>query len=296
MPIRDERYTSAGLLEALSWRPRKVTLIPDSGGICSVTGRQSPILIKRMKFTAGASCDFQWTDPNVSYRISKEKIPLRPQEGRELWRDTGPLALLSEKEYESEEKVRYDRPGIIRQYTMLDQEDDEVSFTVYGMRTNKMKIFEWRKEKLTLPYPLVLNSAFHNDAQAEMDRTDKAAKAIQDALNKVYKNLTLRKRIQINAQQEFWSALENSYNKFLYSLAPMHPKEEHEVEIEEIRGQWLNDLRNKALTAFNNAIKDLDSDADQLRMQMEVMSAFEMRLTNIIDKGEKKEDRNGEHR
>ncbi|EQD25807.1 CRISPR-associated protein Cse1, partial [mine drainage metagenome] len=102
--------------------------------------------------------DDLWTDPHVAYRTGeKGRLPMRPREDRQIWRDTGPLLLLREGDYTSDRgHVRFSRPVIVDQLRLLQRErylspSHRETFEVYGMRSDKAKVFEWQYERLTLP-------------------------------------------------------------------------------------------------------------------------------------------------
>ena len=99
-PVKAERYQRATLLQALTWQPRRIQLIPGAPGRCALTNVETPVRIHTMRFTAGAACDFSWTDPNVPYKFTeKGPMVLRPQEGKgDLARDR-PVALIAAKRF-----------------------------------------------------------------------------------------------------------------------------------------------------------------------------------------------------
>ncbi|MHB0999620.1 MAG: type I-E CRISPR-associated protein Cse1/CasA [Armatimonadota bacterium] len=290
-PIQCDRYTEVSLLEALTWRPRKVQLIPEGSGRCSVTGQDSSVLVRKMKFSAGASCDFSWFDPSVPYKITdKGPLVMRPDEGKDIWRDTGPFTLLHEGDYVSEKgNLRFSRPRVVDQYSMLFRDsDNSVSFTIYGMRTDmKMKVFEWRRERLTLPAPLIWNTAFHTDAQNEMDRAGKVEYAIKKALKRVYPrdgagNKKAFDTLYNNAQREFWSTLQSSYDSFLKDLADIPTREGNDDNVALCRERWHSALRSTAKAVFDRAVRDLDTDSEALRRQMEAYRSFNINLAVIF--------------
>jgi hypothetical protein len=161
-----------------------------------MSGKYSSILVGNMKFKAGASCDFTWRDPNVPYKASSntEWTVMRPQEGRDIWRDTGPLALLHEGAYKGEKgEVRFARPSVVNQFALLVRDNridrnTPLSLTAYGMRIKdlKMNFQEWRKESLEVPVPLVIDTNFQIAAQRAMDKADQAEYHLKRAIKKVY--------------------------------------------------------------------------------------------------------------
>ena len=81
---------------------------------CTYSGCESSVLVRKIHFGPGLRAVIEkgsWIDPSVAYRIDeKGRKPLRPTEGRQIWRDTGPLALLREKDFAGDAPIRFERP------------------------------------------------------------------------------------------------------------------------------------------------------------------------------------------
>ena len=109
-------------------------------------------MVRTMVYNMGESRDGGaafWRDPFAAYRPRKDEIgepvPLRPQEGRALWRDYASLFLDPSRQ----------QPGGTLRPSVLDQIDaladrgllptiEEIHVRCVGMRTDmKAKIFEW---------------------------------------------------------------------------------------------------------------------------------------------------------
>jgi len=292
-PSTDKRCTKTSLLEALTWRPRRIQLIPHgSGGICSMSGKYSSILVGNMKFKAGASCDFTWRDPNVPYKASSntEWTVMRPQEGRDIWRDTGPLALLHEGAYKGEKgEVRFARPSVVNQFALLVRDNridrnTPLSLTAYGMRIKdlKMNFQEWRKESLEVPVPLVIDTNFQIAAQRAMDKADQAEYHLKRAIKKVYprdasSNSQALNTLIANATRVYWSTLRADYENLLQRLAKITAdrRDEHTLQARE---QWSQRIREVALLTFDQFAGDLDTDAKQVRRLVEAYSTLRRSL------------------
>jgi len=289
-PPATDRCTRTSLLEALTWRPRRVQLVPGEPGRCALTGRETPTLIRAMKFTAGASCALTtWRDPSVAYRITKDgPIVLRPQEGKEVWRDTGPLALLHEGEDgQGDATVQYQRPRLVDQFATLSGDDwwsgrPDLAIVLYGMRTDlKMKVFEWQREDLVLPVPLVVHSKFHGDAQAAMDSAGAVAMGLRAAIKKAYERdgagnaQAFEERIA-EAQRRFWADLRRPYEALLGRLAGLSV-DENAAQITHLRDGWKATVETLGREAFEDAIRDLDADAKALKRRVEARKEFHKR-------------------
>ena len=302
---RDDRLVSldrcqgASLLESLTWRPRRLQLVPGGAGLCSLTGLPSPIIVRTMKFGPGASCDFLWRDPNVPYKIDdKGAKVMRPQEGKEAWRDTGPLALLREGEHGREEdKIRFERPRIVDQFATMSREgllpkSTALQLSLYGLRTDlKMKVFEWQRETLTILKPLVLESKFHLEADAEMEKAEKIAYALRVAIKITYPrdgagNKSAFAALTGSAERGFWQELRGCYEDLLCRLAQTSATDE--VAIQEVRQSWQADLKSAGQSALDEAIGTLDTDAEALARWVKATEFYRFRIRDIFSTPEER--------
>ena len=296
-----ERRLSATRLEGLTWQPRRILLVPGAPGCCVLTGKPTETLVRHMKFAPGAATGFVWQDPNAAYRFdakSDEKGPqvLRPPEGKQSWRDVGPLALLHSRSHgNGEQKVSFARPRVVDQYADLLKESlapSDVRLTLYGMRTDmKMKVYEWQRESLdALPAKLVMNEVFGQTAQEEIRHATEVDNGLRRALKLAYprdgkgNKQAFDSRIDY-ARRCFWNALRPHYMELLRGLAEADP-----VHIEEAKkpliNRWKQQIRTIGLQTLDAAIEDLDSETSQL-LRVEVLSRNEFRKTLFFALSEK---------
>jgi CRISPR system Cascade subunit CasA len=296
IPVSAQRRSGASLLEALTWQPRRIQLVADGSGRCSLTGREMLMLVKEMKFSAGFGAGFEWTDPQVAFRIGKEgSSVLRPQEGRAAWRDTGPIALLRADEYQSENgKMRFERPAIVSQFAFLHQhkmvdKSLPLNLVIYGIRSDlKMKVFEWHRVELSLPTPLLWKTQFQRDAQQEMDQADKVAYALRQAIKKCYPREGVGNKAAFNsliarALNDFWTALRLNFETLLHELVAL--TEEDAADRVECITRWRKVIRIVAETALHAAIDDLDNDADALERRTAALRFFDTKLFFMLNPG-----------
>jgi CRISPR system Cascade subunit CasA len=283
--VSAKRRNSASLCESLTWRPRRIQLLRGGPGRCSLTGRESRVLVREMKFSAGFAAGFDWTDPNVAYRIGDDdRTVLRPREGKAVWRDTAPIALLRKDTYQSESGKRFDRPAIISQFARLHEremlkESAPLELSIYGIRTDmKKKVFEWHREQLSLPVPLVLRTQFHGLAQQAMVQAEKVDYALRQAIRKVYPrdgagNGRAYESLIARAQNDFWNSLRPHYTEFLEAIAALGDSEDPALT-----KRWRDAIRQIAERALREAIEDIDTDADALERQTAALRGFAFAL------------------
>ena len=293
--VPGERCLRADLLEGWTWRSRRIQLVPGGPGRCSLTGQDSPVLVQRMKFIAGASCDFTnggWRDPAVPYKIDdKGSKVMRPTEGKEVWRDTAPLALLDARSYtRGDAKIQFRRPQIIEQWAQMIQEryiePGPLRLKLYGMRTDlKMKVFEWHAELMALPCDLVLQDQFATRVQAEMERAGSVEYALKRAVQKTYKregkgNAKAFEDLIAYAQRQFWHGIHPAWETLLIQMAALDPADEEGLG--RVQRVWWAALRKQGEAALAAAVGDLDTDAEALRRQVDAQQSFQNALYVLL--------------
>ncbi len=86
-----------GFLESLTWQPRRIRLLPDGEGVCTLCGSRSPVLVRQMSWEQGCSRPRDatwWQDPLVAYTNADERpMTVRAKEDRPIWRDYAMLLL-----------------------------------------------------------------------------------------------------------------------------------------------------------------------------------------------------------
>jgi CRISPR system Cascade subunit CasA len=281
----------AGYLESLTWMPRRIRLTPGEGGLCTLTGRDSAILVRTMKFVAGDSTRFAWQDPNAAYRLSdKGATILRMREGRALWRDTAPLALLKEKDQVAE------RPRVVDQFADLVEssvigQGTPLRLELYGLRTDlKMKVFEWQCERLTLPVPLVMDTSseagFGLEVQDWMSQANSVAYELRQAVKHLYprggqgNKRAFETRIAY-IERRYWESLRPTFNDLLDGLA--HLEANTAMHRQPLRAAWRKAVEKAARSVFELATTDLDANAHALERLTRARRSLEFGLKRVFD-------------
>lgn len=290
-PVTPDRRTEAGLVESLTWQPRRIQLLAGESGTCSLSGRESQTLVRTMRFTAGFGAGFPWTDPNAGYVFRSDDIGiLRPQEDRAVWRDTGPLLLLRQADYSSEDgKIRFERPAVVTQFvTMLRdrriQRSDLKDVVAYGMRTDmKMKVFEWQRETLSLPQALEWGSMFLGTAQSEIQRSDGVAYALKQAVKRAYPrdgagNSNAYGNLIARVQNDFWDALHPCFNDLLEAIS----QAADDASKLAASTQWRKRVESAAWRSLDDGIDDLDNDSDAIERVANARGWFAFKLKSLL--------------
>src|SRR5690606_38854363 len=152
-------------------------------GRCSRSGEWSDTLVRRMVFEMGHSRPkgaALWVDPFAAYRFrgKEEPVPIRPVEGKALWREYGNLFHTVVPDDSGEVQAGAVRPpAVVVQVAQL--QDLGIYHTIWrfrctGIRTDmKAKVFEWVDDALDVP------SGILADARGQLD-IEKAVQLAED--------------------------------------------------------------------------------------------------------------------
>lgn len=291
-----EEITSTSTIQGLTWQPRHVHLIPGEGGKCTYTGHDEPVLVHEIVFEPGWKTRCTWRDPSVAYRITSDGTsPLRMLEGKDIWRDTGPLLLLQEHQYKSSgtNSMSYEKPVIVRQFCMLKncraiEKSTRLLVNVYGIRTDmKTKIFNWQKVALSLPIKLLDNPTAGEAVQENMERADMVARMFLAALKKAYPrngegNKQANKNLIQNVQRKFWNRLERMFNQdlvqFMLTLSPS----DLDFKVK-TKAEWAKLVQPVARELIDEALDPLDASAAEIKRVIGARNMFLYKIKQILD-------------
>lgn len=120
-----DEISAVGYLHSLTFPARRIRLHPvPMASPCARCGRQTPWGVRTMIFQMGEyrPKEADWTDPFVAYRITKRgPVPVRPQEGKALWREYGALFVEHAQTAQSEGDTQ--RPLILNEIADLYGQD-----------------------------------------------------------------------------------------------------------------------------------------------------------------------------
>ena len=174
-----------GLLEGLTWQPRRTRLVPEdaAGGRCTRCGEASDVLVRRIWFVGGRSMTREarpWRDPHAATTGSGKPLVHSQafRTGGNMWREAARLALLCE-------------PGSIHAPPALalarthrrglgPAEEPGTHVSAYTMATaGNAKCFLWHATR----WPLGLRSweerAVQSKLASALDVTEAAAKTLE---------------------------------------------------------------------------------------------------------------------
>lgn len=289
VPKQERACTSP--LEALTWQPRRIRLVPGDGGECTYSGESSPVLVRKAVFTFGFKSTGGWKDPHAAYLYRETGVaPLRPQEGREPWRDTGPLLLLHREDFESQRgKVRYQRPHVMRQRWSLGQEGPldcrlTLAVEVYGVLTARnAKILEWRQETLSLPAEVFYNPRAPVQLQDAIEVAQRVEGHLSAATKMLYpragkSNSKALGRLLARIHQTYWDVLRGEFtSRLLPRLGTQDPDDLWAPA--SLRASWGDMVWAVACTAFDRHADHLDADGVALRRLVKARHYLALKTT-----------------
>jgi CRISPR system Cascade subunit CasA len=153
--VKDCTVFDVGYLHSLTFPVRRIRFHPEKiEEICTRCGNPTEIMVKTMIFQMGekrAEGAEIWIDPFVAYRKGQDLKPIRPSEGKVLWREYSSLFL--------QDLDNTLRPEILDQISDLKIKDLEyLSFRCVGLKTERQgKITEWIDAGFDIPLSILEN-------------------------------------------------------------------------------------------------------------------------------------------
>ena len=275
-----ETFHQVSTVQGLTWVPRYILLIPSSAGRCTYSGKEANMLVSKIFFEQGWSFEGNWVDPHVSYIITqKGPFTLQSKSGKKLWRDIGPLMLISDEE----SKVTFQNPKIISQFQLLKEEDsvsEDYSLTIeaYGLTTNQAKYLEWQEETLSIPLKILKNPQKSKQIQSAIDLANKVEYILKNSisefskrdgrkLNSIYESLKNR------AISEYWTCLEGVFNGFF--LLELENQDEDDINASiHLQKEWKQKLRNIGANVLDSFLGEIDSNPEFLKKQVKARDYY----------------------
>lgn len=164
------------------------------------------------------------------------------------------------------------------------------------MRTDlKMKVFEWQKERLSVPVALVLGTSFCSQAQKAIDEANSVEYALGRAIKQLYPregkgNKKAFDTIISNACRDYWHTLRPSYDDMLRDMASAAPFD-LETARHEIAAVWRGKVKSAALGTFRRWATDLDANSEAIRKLVTAERNLIWSVNSILATPEEREAR-----
>lgn len=268
--LHSSEVFNVGYLHSLTFPARRVRLHPtETGRACSRCGQISSWTVASMVFDMGETRTKEaafWFDPFAAYRLPSSKseknpTPIRPVEGKALWREYAGLFLpQSEKDPEHTK-----RPAVLYQLANENVAPERLYIPVrcVGIRTDmKAKVFEWIDASFELPSTLLADE----DAAYRIRQSIQFAQECALEMKRVFGNYfggkskkseryrDLKQRMETN----YWSVLAEPFKLFILHIASPESTQ-----------TWADAVQQAARSSFAQAIAATGDDAASLRRQVE---------------------------
>lgn len=287
---RSLEVSSVGYLESLTFPARRMRLYPRAKpGTCTHCGEQTPVGVSEMLFEMGywlGAGVGPWDDPFVAFRLPGGKgkkeglVPVRPQEGKALWREYTSL-LLTEREDQL-------RPKIIRQLRgLVDRgwlkRTDTIRVRCVGLRTDgKAKIFEWLDEGLEVPPTLLADAegaTYVEDALRWATEAERELTFVFDRHFRPQRRLAERmdqaavrfKSLRARMQADYWQRLAPEFRALVFAMAAPEARDN-------TLGAWADTLVRIGRQAFAAAAAQAGDRAEALRARVEAQADCDHQL------------------
>lgn len=164
-PVVPKRiHADVDMLEGLTWRPRRITLVPEDGIVRNVYLQQG------LNYKGNGS----WRDPHVAYiRTNKDLLTtLKLDTSRAVWRDIGKLAS------SSKEKKGFP-PRVI---SNLPDDIGIVHTTIAGLVTDQASFVDVIWDRLTIPQSILDNVERGDVLRDDITFLEDCAKLVKNAV------------------------------------------------------------------------------------------------------------------
>lgn len=272
--IPKAEHADISMLEGLTFRPRRVTLIQDPDN-----------MVRKLYYQQGQSFhqNGRWIDPHVTFSVNKagEYISVKPKLGRMPWRDVGSFMLSKEDKLSRPAKIITASERIVGKHTSR-------LIMLYGLVTNQAKYEDWMSDHMNVPGDLLFDEDKADSIRAAINRAERAAVLVYSTVNGA-SNATEHTKDGKKKQSEAAKEAETVF------FAEMHTALFAEyfpvlAEADTMAADWENGPNNVANALIEKTarqttedfVKKLGTTAKCLEVQTEMLRFFRNELKRIL--------------
>lgn len=280
-PVTRAERTPAGLLDLLTWQSRRILLFPRDDGMVTkaalLAGYSLPSDFEVVKF-----------ESMVAYRAIEDRkaaspwaaIGFRPEQA--LWRDSVALLQFSEPVARRSSVLRW-LAGLRAAGRLPDRPFELAAF---GLATFQAKVFLWRAEEFTLPQPYLDDPNLVTALSQCLDAASAAARALRmatwgmasEALSPA--GSADRQRVaalvdSLAPERPYWPVLDAPFRRLMVELARVYGPGNPGYTA---RGEWQQEVRGAATTAFELAAGALETSSRGYRAAAQQRDQFRAKL------------------
>ncbi len=207
--VPQKKFPTVSLMAALTWQPRRVTLIPEQ-----IDNR---LYVKEVYCQAGHNFqgDGRWYDPHVPYRKNNkdEWNSIKPQSGRQFWRDVGAVTA-SVPVVDSTRQ-----PLILANYKELigTSVPRLLHVQMTGLVTNQAQYVSVHSDSVALPAPFFEEAALGRLLRNDLEDIEAMASSISLAYGKIL-GAEIVKELQIQFYAAMYEKLFSEYIPFVVKI------------------------------------------------------------------------------
>ncbi len=280
---RGKEVDTVGYLQSLTFPARRVRLYPQRlSGHCSRCGRDSSVVVPRMLFEMGHSRPKDapfWLDPFAAYhkRAEKAPVPIRPREGRALWREYASLFFTAAvPEAGTIRPTVLEQLATLRDYTTLPP-SRSLAFRCIGIRTDmKAKVFEWVDSVLDVPLGLLSNPRGEAIVRVALDHAEECASDLRQIFAQAFRPDSGGKRdryqtVRSRMETTYWTNLATTFRDFVLAVADP-------AQADEAEQLWVNRVLGIGWEAFEEAVDAVGGRGEELRRRTQALHNLTLRL------------------
>lgn len=259
-------------LHSLTFPARRIRLHPTPlASACSRCGHQTVWGVQTMVYEMGESRDQEaswWRDPFAAYRKPKnekeEPLPVRPVEGRALWREYAAIFLPQQADEKGQKAVR---PALLEQLEAVwGVNKTALPYTLFplrtiGLRTDmKMKIFEWEEAGFAVPPRLFTDPQAADRIQIAIEFAKECDGMMKSTFNKHFSGGNKGERytaLKQGMSREYWQQMGQKFQGYI-------KQHTEAADTFALFHQWLDITIQTANQIFEDTTLNLPSDGHTL--------------------------------
>jgi CRISPR system Cascade subunit CasA len=283
--------SAVGYLESLTFPARRVRLYPQpTPAICTHCGQATPVSVGTTLYEMGhwlSEGSGIWEDPFAAFRKPRGRSksddagprPVRPEEGKALWREYTGL-LLAEREDVLRPKVVAQTARLIEAGALAEVE--RVRFRCVGIRTDgKAKVFEWLDEALDAPPALLSDDLAVTYVEGALQQADEVRFILESSFDGHFRperdrggrnaNLVRFKGVRARMTADYWERLAPQFRRFVAALAAAEDRDA-------VARSWAETIVREGRRSFDEASAQAGDRAESLRARVEAQATCHRRL------------------
>jgi len=267
-------YPPAGYLEYLTWTSRHIRLLPEPEG--------DGCFVSRFYMAQGEGLSLAVEDPFFAFRATKAGVfPIKLQEERALWRDSGSLFDFARSQNDAE-KHQHSSMNIKLINGVADDLDDlpELRCSVIGLANNKANPLLWRMEQLPLSLELLRDEALPIYIKQALVWVEEVGFMLREETKRLAGEILTagsrkpdakdmaRFATDLGTEASYWARLESLFRRYLVELPEAKDREGRQC-------QWEQETVATARATLHDTTENaLGYSARELRARVMVQGRF----------------------